>query len=141
MRKAAIPAGSGSSFSVALPAGGHDQRARGDDERLARVFQRPAERLDRGPVAPHHVVEVGEVAAVGHVQDAVGGFGAAAQAVEVVQGAAVWCGAQRLQPGGGGIRARQTGDGVAGRDELGDDGGAGLAGTTGDKDMHETLSA
>jgi hypothetical protein len=97
------------------------------------------ERLDRRPVAPHHVVGVGEVATEGHVQDAVGGFGAAAQAVEVFQRAAVWCGAQRLQPSAGGIRARQTGDSVAAHDELSDDGGTGQAGTTGDKDMHRTL--
>ncbi|GGP14504.1 hypothetical protein GCM10012278_70570 [Nonomuraea glycinis] len=74
------------------------------------------------------------------MQDAVGGVGAAAQAVEVVQGAAVRCGAQRLQPGGSRVRARQAGDGVAGRDEFGDDRGSGLAGTTSDKDMHETSS-
>lgn len=64
----------------ALPAGAQPQGGRGDDERLARVLQRPPERLERGPVAPHHVVEVGEIAAVGHVQDAVGGPGAALQA-------------------------------------------------------------
>jgi hypothetical protein len=90
------------------------------------VFQHPAERRDRGLVAPHHVLRIGEVVlaaavggagrgapAVGHVQDAVGGFGTTAQAVEAVQGSAVRRCSQRLQPGGGGIRARQAGDGEA----------------------------
>ncbi|MEU8363401.1 hypothetical protein AB0C27_46035 [Nonomuraea sp. NPDC048882] len=82
----------------AQPAGGHDQRARRDDEWPARAFQRSAERLDRGPVAPHHVVEIGEVAAVRHVENAVGGLGAVAQTAEVVQRAGVRCGTQGFQP-------------------------------------------
>ena len=102
------------------------------------MFQNAAERLDRGPVAPDHLV--GDVEPEGHVQDAVGGFGAGAQSVEVVQRAAVRRGAERLEPsGGGGGRARQSGDGVAGGDELGDDGGAGEPGSTGDEDVHERL--
>jgi hypothetical protein len=51
----------------------------------------------------------------------------------------VRCGPQCLQPGSGGIRACQTGDRVAGRDELSDDCRTGLAGTAGNEDMHDTL--
>ncbi len=73
------------------------------------------------------------------MQDTVGGLGAAAQTVEVVQGAAVRHRPQRPQLGGGAVGARQSGDGVAARDQLGDDRGAGLSGTAGDEDMHGTL--
>src|SRR5690606_18081025 len=45
----------------ALPSGGQDQGSRGAGERLARELQRPAVRLDRGPVASHQVVGVGKV--------------------------------------------------------------------------------
>jgi hypothetical protein len=65
---------------------------------------------------------------------------AAAQAVQVFQGAGVRGGAQRFQSRGGGVGAGQAGDGVPGRDELGDDGGSGQSGTAGDEDVHEVLS-
>ncbi|GGW56177.1 hypothetical protein GCM10010503_36620 [Streptomyces lucensis JCM 4490] len=71
------------------------------------------------------------------MQYAVGRLSATAQAVEVVQTSTEGRGAERLKPGGGGGRTRESGDGVAGRDELGDDGGAGLTGAAGNKDMRD----
>ena len=64
----------------------------------------------------------------------------AAQAVEVVEGAAM-----HLRPGGGegsgrGIRASQPDDLMARADELGNDGGADPAGRAGDENTHEKTS-
>ena len=66
--------------------------------------------------------------------------GRAAQAVEVVQGAAL-----HLRPGGGegsgrGVRAGEPDDLMARADELGNDGGADPAGRAGDEDAHERTS-
>lgn len=139
MRKAATDAGSGGSCSVltrpATVTSVPDVLTNGLPDPASGL----AERLDRGAVAADQVGRIGEVTAVAHVQDAVGVLGAATQAVEVVQVAAMRCGAQRRQPGGGAIRAGQAEHGVTGRDQLGDDGGAGLTGTTGDENTHGTL--
>jgi hypothetical protein len=71
------------------------------------------------------------------VDDPVGRGRAGAQAVEVVQRAAV-----DLRPGGGdrggrGIRAGEPEDLMARPDQLGDDGGADEAGRAGEENTHE----
>ena len=65
-----------------------------------------------------------EVVVVAEVDDAVGGRGAGAQAVEVVEVAAAHLGAERGDRRGGGVGAGEADDLVAGGEQLGDDGGA-----------------
>ena len=74
----------------------------------------------------------------GQVDDAVGRRGAGAQAVEVVEAAAVHLGARGGDRLGRGVGAGEADDLVAGIDELGDDGGADPAACAGDEYAHES---
>ena len=74
------------------------------------------------------------------MDDAVGRRGARAQAVEVVEVAALDLGAGGLDGGGRRVRAGEADDLVARSDELGDDGRADETGCAGDENTHEALS-
>ena len=75
----------------------------------------------------------------GGVDDAVRRRRAAAQAVEVLEVAALDFGARVGERLGVGVRAGQTDDAVAGGDEVPDDGGTDEAGRAGDEYAHEIL--
>ena len=62
---------------------------------------------------------------------------AAAQAVEIIERAAMDLCPGGVEGSGRGIRASQADDLMAGADELGNDGGADPAGRAGDEDAHE----
>ena len=73
----------------------------------------------------------------GEVDDPVGRGGGGAQALEVVEAAAVDLGAGGGDRLGRGVGAGEADDLVAGIDELGDDGGADPAAGAGDEHAHE----
>ncbi|GII54964.1 hypothetical protein Pth03_33530 [Planotetraspora thailandica] len=75
----------------------------------------------------------------GQVNDAVGRGGAAAKAVEVVEGAAVHLGAGGRQRGGRPIRAGQADDLVPGFEEFEDDGGPDVPGRASDEYAHYAI--
>ena len=136
--QAADRGGVGRVLLGADPAGWHHQGARGGDQGLAGADEPLSESLDRGDLPPGHALRVVEVAAVGHVHDAVGSRRASRQGVQVLHGTGQRCRTERLQPGRRRVRTRQPGDGVARADQLGDDGRAGLAGTAGHEHVHGT---
>ena len=114
----------------------HHQRARGDDERFAGTGQALSKRMDRCGIAPSHTIGIGEIPAVGHVDDAVGSSGTLPQDVEILQRAAQNIRPEFAQAGVRLIRSCQPGHGVAGVDEFRDDRRTSLSRTASDEDMH-----
>ena len=96
----------------------------------ARLYRLAAEQAPAGAV-------LNAVGDEGEVDDAVDVEGAGAQRVGVVQVAAQDIGAHVGDCFGGGVRAGQPENLVAGTDEFGDDGRADPAGCACDEDMHE----
>ena len=112
----------------------------GDDERPVGALERRAERLDGAAVRVGGGLEVageGDVVLEGEVDDPVGRGGGGAQALEVVEAAAVDLGAGRGERVGRGVGAGEPDDLVARVDQLGDDGGADPAAGAGDEHAHE----
>ena len=115
----------------------------GDDERPIGTLERFAERLDGAAIGVGGALEVRrerDVVVEREVDDAVRRGRAGAQAVEVVEGAAMHLGPGGGEGGGRGIGAGEPDDLMARADELGDDGGADPAGRAGDEDTHERTS-
>ena len=73
---------------------------------------------------------------VGEVDDGLGVDGAVAETVEVVEVSAPHPGARLGELEGGGVRAGEAGDLVAGAEQLVDDGRADPAGRSGDEHVH-----
>jgi hypothetical protein len=100
-----------------------DQRYAGrDDERAPRSGERQADRFDRAALDRRVVRKAREIVIEGGVDDRIRIGGAGAQALEIFEAAAA-----HRDPGGresrsGGIRARQSRDGVPGGAQLLDDG-------------------
>ena len=88
-RGASGPETAGRSCSVASRPAGEPGDARSHEQRPVRALERRAERLDGGSFGPAGAGVVGEVVLEREVDDAIGGRGARAQAVEVVEAATV----------------------------------------------------
>ncbi|GAA3161301.1 hypothetical protein GCM10020001_102000 [Nonomuraea salmonea] len=110
--------------------------AGGEQERPVAAFEGVAEGLDGGALGGVGAGQVAPVVLVGQVDDGLGRLGAGAQAVEVVEVAAVDVGALGLQRGGGGVGPGQAGDLVPGGEQVVDDGRADPAGGSGDENVH-----
>ncbi len=117
----------------------HHESARRADERLARPDQGLTDRLDGPPVGLDRAEEVVEVVLEGQVDHAVGGGGRLAQAVEVVEVAAVHLGAHGRQGRGPVVRAGQADDLMSGLQQLGHDGRPDVARRAGDENSHDEL--
>src|SRR6185503_8248009 len=109
---------------------------RGDDEGPAGARERRAERLDGAEVGAARAVELREVVDEGAVDHAVRGGGAGAQALGVLEIAAVDLGPGGRERGGGAVGAGEADDLVARADELGNDGRTDEAGRAGDEYAH-----
>src|SRR4029077_5942135 len=92
-----------------------------------------------GPGVGSGVVVFREVVDIGGVDHAVGRGRAAAQAVEVLKGAAVHASAGGRQGRGGVVRTAQAGDLMAGVDKVADDGGADETRRAGNENTHDAL--
>ena len=121
------------------PAGREVEGARGDHQRPVGAHQGRADRVDRRQVRLRGRRHAGEVMVVAEVDHPVGLGRPGPQAVEVVQFAAVYLGAERGDGGGGALRSREAEDLVAGVEQFGDDGGADPAAGSGDEDAHDDL--
>ncbi|GAB3868017.1 hypothetical protein GCM10027610_123990 [Dactylosporangium cerinum] len=120
-------------------AGGEQGDAGREQERAAGAGQGVADGRDGGAFGAARAGVVGEVVLEREVDDRVGGRGAGAEAVQVVEAAVVDLGAGGGDGGGRGVRAGQAEDVVAGGDELGEDGGPDPARCSGDEHLHEKL--
>ena len=121
----------------AQPSRGEHGRTGGDHERPTGACERGAQRLDRPQIRLGGRLHLREVVDVGEVDDPIGRGRASAQAVEVVESAAL-----HRAPGGGdgsrrSIRTREPDDLMARADELRNHGGADEAGRAGDEHAHE----
>jgi hypothetical protein len=112
------------------------RRPAGDDQRAGGALERRAERRDRASVGLGGRLHPREVVDVGGVDHAVGRGGPAAQAVEIVQRAALGLGAGRRQGFRGVIRPGKADDLVPGPDQLGNDGRPDESGRAGDEYAH-----
>jgi hypothetical protein len=123
--------------------GCHPERARGDEERSIGAGKRFAKCLDGTAIRVGCALEVtreSQVVLEGEMNHAVGCGRAAAQAVEIVEGAALHLCAGGGEGGGGGVGASEPDDLMARADELGNDGGADPAGRAGHENTHEKTS-
>ena len=118
------------------PPWGEHERAGGDHERFLRLFEGLSNRLD-GPQVGRGGVDVRRrVVHVCQVDDPVGRGSARAQAVEVVEVAAVSGGPRGAQDVGRLLRAGKADDVVSGGEQFRDDGRTDVTGRAGDKDTH-----
>jgi hypothetical protein len=113
-----------------------DRHSAGDEQGTIGAFERIAERLDRQSVLRAILGEFREVVDEGRVDHAVGCGRAAAQPVQILDGAAVHLGARCRKRCGSLVRPGEPEHGVAGADQFLDDGRADEAGRAGDEDMH-----
>ena len=117
-----------------------ERHAGGDHERSARALERSAERLDGAPIGLARLLDLGEVVDVGGVDHAVRLLRAAAQAVEVLERAAVDLGAGALERRGSLVRAGEADHLVPRLEELGDDRRSDETGCAGDEYAHGKTS-
>ncbi len=115
---------------------GETEGAGGDDEGLSGAGEHFGHCADGIPVSGAGAGEVGEVVDESEVDDAVGGCGAAAEALEVFDVAFVGFGACRGERGDVGFATGETENLVAIFEELVDGGAADEAGGAGDEDAH-----
>jgi len=124
-------------------AGGEAGRSGGDDERSIRTRQCLAECLDGAQVRIGSALKIpreSDVVLVRGVNDPVARGSAGAQAVEVIQSAAMHIGAGGGEGFSRGIRTGEPEDLMACADELRNGGGANPAGRAGDENTHEKTS-
>ena len=114
-----------------------DRDARGDEEGTLRARERIPEGFDGAPVDCAVPLEIGKVVDEATVDHAVARGGAARQAFEVLERAALDLGARGGHLVRGGVRAREAEDRMARADEVGNDGRADETAGAGDKDTHE----
>jgi hypothetical protein len=112
------------------------EQARGDDERPIGAHEGRANGLDRLQVRLGGLLHAGEVVVVREVDHPVRVGHAGAQAVGIVQAAAVDLGADRGERFGGSVRAGEAEDLMSGVEKLRDDGRADPSGCSGDEDAH-----
>ncbi len=109
---------------------------------LSDPVERGADRLDDAQVGFGGAGEfagIGQLVLEGEMDHAICLGRRGAEAVEVVERAAPDLDASGRQRGGGRVGPREADDGVAGGKEIGDDGGADVAGGAGDEETHGGL--
>ena len=118
------------------PAGGQDCRSRGHQQLAAGSFEDGAHRLDRAAVLGAVLGEAREVVIEGGVDHGVRAARPGAQAVEVLERAALDVGTLRRQRLGPLVGAGEAQDLVARLDQFGDDRRSDEARGTGNEDAH-----